>query len=94
MDGRIGLDLEQFFDAHAAGSGDAAEIVADEIDDHQILRPLLFAVRKTRAPALVLIRIGAAWRGAFHRTRDAVPSSMRKNSSGVKLKSARSPSSM
>ena len=40
-DGRIGLDREQFRHLDAARPGDAGEVVAQQIDDHQILGALL-----------------------------------------------------
>ena len=58
--GRIGLDREQFGHRDAAGPGDAREVVAQQIDDHQILGALL-GVGAER------LRVGVARRGALHR---------------------------
>ena len=40
-DVRVALDLEQLGDAHAAGLADAAEVVARQVDEHQMLGALL-----------------------------------------------------
>ncbi len=54
MDGRMGLELVQTVDPDRAGLANAAEIVALEVDDHQELRPVLFAREKLAAQALVV----------------------------------------
>ena len=49
MHGRIGLDREQVGHLDAADLGDAAEIVAQQIDDHQIFGALLLVVGEPAA---------------------------------------------
>jgi len=44
---RPGLRMEEPRHTHAAGSGQTREIVADEIDDHHVFRPLLFIRTQT-----------------------------------------------
>ena len=85
VQGGIGFDLEQIADRHAAGLGDAAEIVADQIHDHQILGAVLGAGRKLRP----LRRVVAVSRAAVPFIGRAVirPSAARsKNSSGDRLR--------
>jgi hypothetical protein len=41
VQGRIGLDRKQVLGPHAAGLGDAAQIIADQIHDHQIFGAVL-----------------------------------------------------
>ena len=68
MDRRIGLDREQFGHRDARGRGDARQVVAQQIDDHQIFGALLGdrrrASRRARDPRR---GVGAAPRGALHR---------------------------
>ena len=59
---RIGLDREQRRHLDAAGAGDAGEIVAQQIDDHQILGALLGIGGEGGG-------IGVGRRGALHRPR-------------------------
>ena len=62
----VGLHGEQVGDLDGADARDAAEIVAQEIDDHQIFGALLLVHRKPRLDACVLARRAAARRGALH----------------------------
>ncbi len=64
---RIGFDGEEIADRDAADLGNAAKIVAQQIDDHQILGAILDAVRQPVARGFVRLRIGAARRCALHR---------------------------
>ena len=48
VDGRVRLDLEQAVDAHRAGLAHPREVVAHEIDDHDVLGALLLARAQLR----------------------------------------------
>ena len=67
VQGGIGLDREKRIDRHAAGLGDAAEIVADQIHDHQIFRPFLGAGGQRGADGGVIAAQVGARRRALHR---------------------------
>ncbi len=69
----IGLDLVQLIDAHTSDFRNASEIVAQQIDDHQILGAVLAAGGKTFARLFIARRIRAARRGALHRPRRQPP---------------------
>jgi hypothetical protein len=45
-DGRVGLDPAQILDAHAAGRGETAHVVADQVDDHDVLGAVFFRGRE------------------------------------------------
>ena len=57
---RMFLDVAQLFDRNAAVFTRAAEIVANEIDDHRVLGKVLFARDELGPQASVLIRRVAA----------------------------------
>ena len=83
MHGAIGLDGEEVGDLDRADLGDAAEIVAKQIDDHQILGALLLVHGEPGLEAGVLARRAPARRRALHRpARQMCLPSRRKNSSG------------
>ena len=63
----IGLDREQVGHLDRADLGHAAEIVAQQIDDHQILGALLLVHGEPGLEAGVLARRAAPGRGALHR---------------------------
>ena len=67
MDRRIGLDREQFGHRDAGGRGDARQVVAEQIDDHQIFGALLGIVAEHRGERAILVRRSAAPRRALHR---------------------------
>ena len=67
MHGAIGLDGEEVGDLDRADLGDAAEIVAKQIDDHQILGALLLVNGEPGLEASILARRAPAGRGALHR---------------------------
>jgi len=52
-DVRVALDGEQFFGLHRAVVADAAEIVASQIDEHDVLGALFFAGQHFAFEALV-----------------------------------------
>ncbi len=52
---RVALHLHVLGDAHAAGGAHPAEIVAPEVDEHEVLRGLLFAGAKLALHALVVL---------------------------------------
>ena len=89
----VALDGEQARDPHAAESGDAAEVVAHEVDDHQVLGLLLVAGLELGPQIDVLDDRATARTGALDRLRDDVAGRRRpcRNCSGDELSSARSP---
>jgi hypothetical protein len=63
----MALRGEQVGDAHRSRYADPGEVIADEIGDHEVLRPL-FRVGHKGSQRLVICRgIHPAWRSAFHR---------------------------
>ena len=65
----IGLDREQVGDLDRADLGNAAEIVAQEIDNHEILGALLFIDGEPGLEAGVFARRASPGRRALHRAR-------------------------
>ena len=63
----IGLDGEKVGDPHTADFGNAAQIIAQQIDDHQVFGPVLGVGRQLGAPLLILGRARTAFERAFHR---------------------------
>ena len=63
----VGLDREQVGDLDRADLGHAAEIVAQQIDDHQVLGALLLVHGEPGREARVLARRASARRRALHR---------------------------
>ncbi len=63
----VALDGEDVIDANAARRTDAAEIVAQQIDDHNVLAAILFVTLETCGLLLVFSKIEATRHGAFHR---------------------------
>lgn len=68
-DRRVSLGGEQVGDLDAADSGDPGQVVAEQIDDHQVLGSLLGAGAQPADLLGVLLRGSAAGGGALHRTR-------------------------
>ena len=73
MQGGIGLDSEERRHIDAARTADPRQIVAHQIDDHQIFGPLLFVGDEGGLLRGVGHRIGAPPRGALHRPRGRQP---------------------
>ena len=71
--GREALDGEQPGHLHAAGPGDAGDVVAQQVDDHQVLGALLGAGPQLLPPAGVLRRVPAAGRRPLHRAQQHLP---------------------
>jgi len=63
---RIALDIEQGVDPHRTGRGDDAEVVAHQIDDHQIFGPLLGSVAQRLRRRTVGTRFRSARGCPFH----------------------------
>ncbi len=57
-DVRVRLDLEKPDDVHAAGSADAREIVAAEIDEHDVFRAVL--LRRKQPVGITRAALGRA----------------------------------
>jgi hypothetical protein len=63
MDGGIALEREEFGHAHAAWRTDARQIVAHQIDNHQVLGAIFRAGRERHAKRRIVLGPQAA-RGA------------------------------
>ena len=66
---RIALDVEERGGLDAAELGDAPEVVAQHVDDHQVLGALLLRAAERRGQRVVLLRGRAARRRPLHRPR-------------------------
>jgi hypothetical protein len=60
----VALDEHQAVDFDGAEFADAADVVAAEVDQHDVLGALLFVVSISSASALVFFLIGAARAGS------------------------------
>ena len=60
-----GVNAKQFIHLHRVGRGHPAEVVADEVDDHDIFRLLLFARRQGRFQGAVFFFGGTSFHGAL-----------------------------
>src|SRR5271166_5271165 len=69
MDGAESLDIEEPPDAHGTWNRGDSEVVADEIDDHQVLGPVLHARRQVGTKLLVFVSGPATRPGALDRLR-------------------------
>ncbi len=69
VQGGIGLDGEEVFHRDAADQRQAADVVAHQIDDHQVLGAILRRGGERGLGAGVGEFVGAARRGALHRPR-------------------------
>ncbi|MNN15414.1 hypothetical protein D3C81_1285160 [compost metagenome] len=67
VDVRIALQREQFRDPHGAGTAAAAQIVAQQVDDHQVFRAVLLAGQQLIRMAGVFLRGAATRTGALDR---------------------------
>ena len=67
VDRRVGLDGHERRHVHAPQRAHAAEVVADEVDDHEVLGARLLVVAQRGAAVGVLDRMGGARRGALDR---------------------------
>lgn len=65
MDGRIGLHGEQLGDGHGTGRRGLGQVVAQEIDDHEVLGPVLLAEGQVPPELLVLFGRTAPGAGAL-----------------------------
>ena len=65
--GRVGLDDHERRHVDAAELADAAEVVAQQVDDHQVLGAVLLVVAQRGAAVGVLGRVGGARGGALDR---------------------------
>ena len=71
---RIAFHAEEVADPNAADARDAAEIVAHHVDDHGVLRAVLFRSRQRGRPPAIVFRPEPASGRAFHWPGDdAVP---------------------
>ena len=59
------MNAKQFIHLHRVGRGHPAEVVADEVDDHDIFRLLLFARRQGRFQGVVFFFGGTSFHGAL-----------------------------
>src|SRR5262249_38572177 len=62
-----GLDREELWDVHAPHLADAAEIVAHEVHDHQVLGAVLRRAGEQRTLAAILLGVRGAWPRALDR---------------------------
>ena len=69
-EGRVGLDGEERTGPDAAGLGDPAQVVAEHIDDHQVLGPVLLRAGQPRFQPGVLLRGSPPPPGSLHRPGD------------------------
>ena len=60
MDGGVALEREQLGHAHGAGRADARQIVAHQVDDHQVLGAILGALGQRLAERRVVLGADAA----------------------------------
>ena len=67
MDRGERLEGAQFLDMHASWLADAAQIIADQIGNHDVFRAILGAAEKLLHQASLLIRRGASWAGSLDR---------------------------
>ena len=56
----VAFDRHELRHAHRTGTGDAADVIAQEVDEHQVLRLLLRIARKFAGPGEVRRFVGAA----------------------------------
>src|SRR5262249_34345559 len=63
----VGFDPAQFGDPHRARSANAREIVSQQIDDHQVLGPILLAFAKLVAREEIGLRTGSPPAGPLDR---------------------------
>ena len=66
VEGLVALDGEEVVDVDGAGERDAAEVVAEEVDDHDVLGAVLFVVLEREGDGVVFDEVEAAGHGALH----------------------------
>ena len=64
--GLVALDGEEVFDVDAAHGADAAQVVAQEVDDHDVLAAVFFVVLEGECGECVRLEVVAAGHGALH----------------------------
>ena len=67
-EGRVALDGEEAFGPDAAEAAQAAQVVAQQIDDHQVFAAVFGVVAQPLGQLAVFAGGAAAGRGSFHRT--------------------------
>ena len=67
MNGGIAFDMKQFRHGDGARGAHTGEIIAEEIDDHQIFRPLFRVGAQELRNIAIPLRVGLPCRGALHR---------------------------
>ncbi|MNL62461.1 hypothetical protein D3C87_1864840 [compost metagenome] len=67
MQRRIGFHREQVGDLDRADFGDAAEIVAQQVDDHQVFGAVLLVGRQRGTAGCILGQGAAAFQRPLHR---------------------------
>ena len=67
VNGRVTFEFAQFLDADAAIFADSAQVVAQQIDDHDVLSPILGAAEKIVGTREILLGKNAARTSAFDR---------------------------
>ncbi|MNJ56873.1 hypothetical protein D3C77_524370 [compost metagenome] len=65
MDIGVAFQAEQLRHLHRADLAGAAQVVAQQIDDHQVFGAVLLACQQFHTVAGILGGIGATWPGAF-----------------------------
>ena len=69
MDVRVALDAAKFVDTHAAGAADATEVIAFEVDQHDVFRAFLGIALEFSEQSRIDNRIDVATARAGNRTR-------------------------
>ena len=67
---RIALERHELFDAFSAEAHDAADVVACQIDEHDVFRALLGVFGELRGQSLVVLGRAPAPTGACDRSAD------------------------
>ena len=70
------FQARQFGDPDAAQAADAAEVVAQKIDNHQVFRLIFFAVHQFPSQRLVVVRCAAPRTGALYGSGHGIPLSV------------------
>ncbi len=66
VEGLVALDGEEFVDGYGAWKGDAAEVVAEQVDDHDVLGTILFVALEGESGGVVFGDVEASGHGALH----------------------------
>jgi hypothetical protein len=67
LDGGRALEAAQARDAHRAGLADPPEVIAEDVDDHDVFGPILGARQQLAGEGAVLRTVPAAWARALDR---------------------------